>query len=97
MTINPVFPIQGETPWGPKLNLALGQIVTAINANEPVVLVQAVPSASWSFAVPYSFTRAPSVQVRDDAGTVIFADTTATSSLVTVQFPTATTGSVVLT
>lgn len=59
---------------------------------------QTTPSASWSFLVPAEFNgRSPSVQVFDPSGIVILADVRSTPTQVTVQFPTATTGFVVLT
>lgn len=54
---------------------------------------QTTPSASWS--IPHSLGRLPNVQIYI-SGAVVIADVAATASLVTVVFPSATSGVAVL-
>ena len=56
---------------------------------------QLTPSATWTFT--HLFGRRPNVIVYNAAGQEVFADVTADDMLVTVVFPTPTTGSAVLT
>lgn len=61
-----------------------------------VEVAQVAPSASWVISVPPEFGRRPGVAVYV-AGELVEADVAADSSTVSVQFPTPTSGSVVLT
>jgi len=56
---------------------------------------QVTPASTWTFT--HLFGRRPSVSVYNAAGQEVFADVTTDDMLVTVVFPSPTTGSVVLT
>lgn len=61
-----------------------------------VEIQQSSPSSSWVLPVPEEFGRRPNVAIYV-AGEQVEADVNATSSTVSVQFPTPTSGSAVLT
>lgn len=54
-------------------------------------------AATWTIAVPAAFGRTPNVAIFSPGGEEVEADVTASSTIVTVQFPAPYAGSVLLT
>lgn len=98
---NPAPTIRMAPPTGPRLVVLpiagpTGPIGPAGGASAGIEHTQTAPSASWVIAVPAAFERRPGVAVYV-AGEQVEADVTADSSTVSIQFPTPTSGSAVLT
>lgn len=65
--INPDFPVQGERPWGNKLNAALGVMVDAINDN----IDELEATGDEAVAKISDVTEAIAAQAESDAGVYI--------------------------
>jgi hypothetical protein len=75
--------------------VSTGQVTINTSGSAGQTHTQTAPASSWN--ITHSFGRLPSVSVYLNTGEEVDTDVNATSTSVTITFPTATSGSAILT